>query len=155
MNPIANSYERLGRFEAPGYVSWSHQNRSQLVRIPAAVGEKVRMELRSPDPSLNPYLAFALIIAAGIEGIEQGMALPPAANVDLYTADESVTKELTPLPATMNEAIELAEHSGFVKSVIGEELLSKYIANKKSEWKDFASVKNKAEFYKKRYFGTV
>ena len=66
LNPLANSYERFGEFEAPKYVSWSHQNRSQLIRIPAASGEKVRMELRSPDPSLNPYLAFALILAAGL-----------------------------------------------------------------------------------------
>ncbi|HCC35246.1 MAG TPA: type I glutamate--ammonia ligase [Ruminococcaceae bacterium] len=155
LNPLANSYERFGKFEAPGYVSWSHQNRSQLVRIPAAFGEKVRMELRSPDPSMNPYLAFALIIAAGIDGIEKGMALPPAANADLYTADEKVTKTLTTLPASMADAIALAQNSGFIKSVIGDELLSKYVAHKKIEAEDFAAVNNKAEFYKKRYFGII
>jgi glutamine synthetase len=152
LNPIANSYERFGKFEAPAYVSWSHQNRSQLIRIPAALGEKVRMELRSPDPSMNPYLSFALIIAAGLDGIENNMVLPPAVNADLYTADESILKNLTPLPPNMDEAIRLAENSSFIKSLIGDELLSKYLEIKKKEAEDFAAVNNKAEFYKKRYF---
>lgn len=155
LNPLANSYERFGKYEAPEYVSWSHQNRSQLIRIPAAFGEKVRMELRSPDPSLNPYLAFALIIAAGIDGVEQGLPLPPSTDVDLYKAEESLTKTLTPLPANMDGAIRLAEGSSFVKGVLGEELLLKYIANKKIEAEDYSVVNNKAEFYKKRYFGIV
>lgn len=155
LNPLANSYERFGKFEAPGYVSWSHQNRSQLIRIPAAFGEKVRMELRSPDPSMNPYLALALIIAAGIDGIEKGMVLLPASNVDLYTADDNVTKTLTLLPANMDEAIRLAQDSSFVKSVIGSELLLKYITSKKRESDDFSAEHNQAEFYKKRYFGII
>ena len=155
LNPITNSYERLGKFEAPGYVSWSHQNRSQLIRIPAASGEKVRMELRSPDPSMNPYLAFALIIAAGIDGIENNMALPEAVDADLYTADEEVLKTLTLLPKDMDEAIRHAENSDFVKGIIGEELLTKYLTSKKSEAWDFAAVNNKAEFYKKRYFSVI
>ena len=155
LNPLANSYERFGKFEAPGFVSWSHQNRSQLIRIPAAFGEKVRMELRSPDPSINPYLAFALIIAAGVNGIEQGLALPPAANVDLYAPNEPLAKTLTPLPVNMLEAIALAQNSAFVKSVVGEELLMKYLANKKAEAEDFAAVINKAEFYRKRYFSYI
>jgi glutamine synthetase len=153
LNPLANSYERFGKFEAPKYVSWSHQNRSQLVRIPAATDENVRMELRSPDPSLNPYLAFSLIIAAGLDGIESSMPLPPAVDADLYTADVSVTKPLVQLPNSLEAAIALAENSMFVKNVIGEELVSKYIAVKKTEAGDFAAAKDKAEFYKERYFG--
>ena len=152
LNPLANSYERLGKFEAPGYVSWSHQNRSQLVRIPAATGEKVRMELRSPDPSVNPYLAFALIIAAGLDGIESRQALPPAVNADLYTADESVTGPLARLPGSLDEAIGLAGSSDLVKSVIGGDLLQKYIALKKEEASAFSAAGDKAEFYKERYF---
>jgi len=155
LNPLANSYERLGKLEAPGYVSWSHQNRSQLIRIPAASGEKVRMELRSPDPSMNPYLAFALIIAAGIDGIENNMLLPPPVDADMYTADESILNALTPLPGDMDEAIRHAENSGFVKSVIGDEVLSKYLASKKEEAADFAAAINKAAFYQKRYFGII
>jgi glutamine synthetase len=155
LNPLVNSYERFGEFEAPRYVSWSHQNRSQLVRIPAAAGEKVRMELRSPDPSLNPYLAFALILSAGLDGIENGLALPPPLDVDLYAADEDVTKSIVRLPDSLDKAIRLAESSGFVKKVIGAELLSKYLAIKKNESAAFAAADDKAKFYKERYFNTV
>lgn len=155
LNPLANSFERFGKFEAPKYVSWSHQNRSQLIRIPAAACENVRMELRSPDPSMNPYLAFALIIAAGIDGIENDMPLPPAVDADLYTADGSILSKLNSLPLEMEEAIKIAENSDFVKSVIGEELLTKYLTSKKIESEDFSGVKNKAEFYKKRYFSVI
>jgi len=155
LNPLANSYERFGEFEAPKYVSWSHQNRSQLIRIPAATGEKVRMELRSPDPSLNPYLSFALIIAAGLEGIEKKLPLPAAVDIDLYSADEAMTKNLTPLPDTMYGAVSLAEKSDFLKSILGEELLTLYITAKKAEAEDFAAVRNKAKFYKERYFRAV
>jgi glutamine synthetase len=152
LNPLANSYERFGKFEAPRYVSWSHQNRSQLVRIPAATGDKVRMELRSPDPSINPYLSFALIIAAGLDGIENNAALPPAVDADLFTADSSVTETLAILPNSLKNAIALTEKSDFIKSVTGEELLSRYIAIKKAEAKDFALVKDKGKFYQERYF---
>ncbi|MGI6748504.1 MAG: glutamine synthetase family protein [Anaerovoracaceae bacterium] len=155
LNPITNSYERLGKYEAPKFVSWSHQNRSQLIRIPAAIGEKARMELRSPDPSLNPYLAFALIIAAGLDGIEKDIVLPPSVDVDLFTADESVTKELTPLPNSLDKAVYLAENSDFVKRTIGEELLSKYLAIKKNEADDFAAAGDKAKFYRERYFNAI
>jgi len=155
LNPIANSYERFGKFEAPEYVSWSYSNRSQLIRVPAAFGEKVRIELRSPDPSINPYLGFALIIAAGLEGIEKGMALPPASNVDLYLADEAITKKLRSLPSDMNEAIKLAEESDFVKSILGEKLLFKYISCKKAEADEFTAAEDKTEFYKKKYFEII
>ena len=113
------------------------------------------MELRSPDPAMNPYLGFALIIAAGLEGIEKEMVLPSASNDYLYTADENILKGLTPLPANMHEAIRLAENSDFVKSVVGEELLLKYISIKKSEADEFSAAENKAEFYRKRYFETI
>jgi len=155
LNPLANSYDRLGEFEAPKYVSWAHQNRSQLVRIPAAIGEKVRMELRSPDPSLNPYLAFALVLAAGLDGIENNKELPPAVDIDLYSADESVLKPLTPLPTSLDDAIALARNSDFVKNVVGEELFAKYIAIKKAEAADFAASEDKAGFYKERYFNSI
>jgi len=152
LNPLANSYERLGRLEAPKYVSWSHQNRSQLVRIPAAADENARMELRSPDPSLNPYLAFTLIIAAGLDGIEKKLTLPQAVDADLYSADDSVTKPLAQLPDNLKTAISLAENSTFVKNVIGEELTAKYICIKKIEASSFVAAKDKAKFYKERYF---
>jgi len=155
LNPLCNSYERLGSFEAPKYVSWSHQNRSQLVRIPAAIGERMRMEMRSPDPSVNPYLAFALILAAGLEGIETNMKLPPAVDADLYTADESITRALTQLPNSIEEAIMLAESSRFAREVVGEELIAKYIAYQKAEAAAYAAAEDKAGFCRERYFRII
>jgi glutamine synthetase len=143
LNPLANSYERFGKFEAPQHVSWSHQNRSQLVKIPAVIDEKHRVELRSPDPSINPYLAFALIISAGLDGIESKMALPP----------ENAT--LAKLPESLENAIALAEQSDFVKKAIGKEFFSKYISFKKEEAANFAAAKDKAEFYKEQYFNLI
>ena len=155
LNPLANSYERLGKFEAPKFVSWSHQNRSQLVRIPTATGEKARMELRSPDPSLNPYLGFALIIAAGLEGVEKNSPLPPAEDVDLFAANSSYTKNLASLPDTLEAAIELAENSSFVRSVIGEELLGKIIAIKKEEAAAANRAEDREKFYQEQYFAVI
>ena len=155
LNPITNSYERFGKFEAPKYISWSHQNRSQLIRIPAAAGEKVRMELRSPDPSLNPYLSFALIISAGLDGIEKDLALPPAVDEDLYTADESITAPLETLPDSLEKALALAEKSALVRGVVGDDLLARYLAVKKAEAAEAASAENKTAFYKSRYFSMI
>lgn len=152
LNPLSNSYERLGRFEAPRYVSWSHQNRSQLVRIPAATGERTRMELRSPDPSVNPYLAFALIIAAGLAGIEQQMKLPPAVDEDLFTADADITRSLTALPETLCEAVTMAQHSRLAASVLGETLLARYIRLKKDECEAWRQAADQAAFERSRYF---
>ena len=155
LNPIANSYERFGVHDAPKYVSWSHQNRSQLIRIPAAQGEKVRMELRSPDPSLNPYIAFALIISAGLDGIENKLKLPSEVDADLYSAPESITSKLAVLPDSLDKAIRLAENSTLVKSVLGEELLAKYIDVKKNEAADSAATADISKFYKGRFFNFV
>ena len=155
LNPICNSYERFGSFEAPKYISWSHQNRSQLVRIPAAVGERMRMELRSPDPAINPYLAFALIMASGLYGIESKLALPDSVDVDLFVENESITKHLRTLPGSLEEAIELAESSTLVKEVIGEELLQKIVSIKREETAAFAEAEDKTLFYRERYFNIV
>jgi glutamine synthetase len=155
LNPIANSYERFGKFEAPKYVSWSHQNRSQLIRIPAAAGEKVRMELRSPDPSLNPYLAFALILSAGMDGIENNLPLPRAVDANLYAAGKDITDALETLPDSLEEAITLAENSDFVKEVIGEELLRKFVDAKRKESAEFSAAKDKDKFYKSKYFAVI
>ncbi|MCL2111283.1 MAG: glutamine synthetase family protein [Clostridiales bacterium] len=155
LNPLANSYERFGEFEAPKYVSWSHQNRSQLIRIPAAIGERVRMELRSPDPSVNPYLAFALIIAAGLDGIENNMPLPAPVDADLYHIDAGVAGTLMPLPDSLDKAIGLAKDSAFIKGVLGEEILAKYLAVKSEEAYAFAAAEDKAGFYMERYFSVI
>ena len=155
LNPIVNSYERFGEFEAPKFVSWSHQNRSQLVRIPAADAERTRMELRSPDPSLNPYLAFALIVSAGLDGIENGLSLPTSLDVDLYAAEEKLTQNLVRLPKNLEQALDLAQNCDFIENLVGKDLLSKYIAVKREEAKAFGAAADKAKFYKDKYFDVV
>lgn len=113
------------------------------------------MELRSPDPSLNPYIAFAMVIAAGLEGIENKLPLPPAVDTDLYTADRSITKNLAQLPSSLDESIRLAKDSFFVKSVLGEELLTKYLEIKEEEAIAFIAAKDNAGFYRDRYFSVI
>lgn len=152
LNPTPVSYDRFGEFEAPKYVSWSYGNRSQLVRIPAAAGEKVRMELRSPDPTINPYLAFALVISAGLYGIDNKLSLPESANVDLYTAEKNITNKLTALPGDMEQALKLAEESEFVKSILPREIYSKFLTLKKEENKSYIEAADKREHFLKNYF---
>lgn len=108
LNPTEDSYKRLGEKKAPKYITWSPENRSQLIRIPAAKGEYRRIELRSPDPTANPYIAYALLIMAGLDGIERELTAPEAVNVNLYKADSSVTEPLDRLPASLDEAIAVA-----------------------------------------------
>lgn len=155
LNPIPNSYERFGSFEAPRYVTWSHGNRSQLIRIPAAHGEKVRMELRSPDPAVNPYLAFALVISAGLYGIENNLPLPDSLNIDLYAADENITKNLVRLPENLGEALDIAKSSDFVKSVLDENLFNKFIQLKTEELAAFNRAADKREYFMSNYFRIV
>lgn len=119
LNPTEDSYKRLGEKKAPKYITWSPENRSQLIRIPAAKGEYRRIELRSPDPTANPYIAYALLITAGLDGIERELTAPEAVNVNLYKADSSVTEPFDRLPASLDEAIAVAESSDFVRGVIG------------------------------------
>ena len=130
LNPTANSYERLGSFEAPRYLTWSHQNRSQLVRIPAAEGDFRRMELRSPDAACNPYLAFALLIEAGLEGIADALALPAPTDRNLYDGEQ---KDLAALPRNLSEAVQLARESDLIQRVVPGEVREKYLALKEEE----------------------
>ena len=126
LNPTENSYKRLGKAKAPGYIAWSHENRSQLVRIPAAFGEYKRAELRSPDPSANPYLAFALLIYAGLYGIENKLELPQKADVNLYKADDRILSKLKRLPENIEDARKAAAHSDFIKEHVPSKILDIY-----------------------------
>ncbi len=126
LNPTEGSYDRLGRDKAPSYVSWSSENRSQLVRVPAAEGEFRRAELRSPDPGANPYLAFALLIHAALDGIEAGLSLPEPADLNLFTADEQTLARFRRLPASRSEAARLARDSGFVQKHLPQMLIAAY-----------------------------
>lgn len=126
LNPTENSYSRFGQNRAPGYISWSSENRSQLVRIPAAVGEYKRAEFRSPDPAANPYIAFALLIYAGLYGIENHLQIPEPANFNLYKADPRVLKRYAQLPQNLSYACSLAESSEFIASCIPKAILDIY-----------------------------
>ena len=126
LNPCENSYKRFGNYKAPSYVSWSSENRSQLVRIPAAVGEYRRAELRSPDPTANPYLAFALMIYAGLYGIENKLELPMVSDINLYKADESVLKNYKKLPESLESARKVAAASEFIRAHVPTEILNIY-----------------------------
>lgn len=124
LNPSEASYSRFGKCKAPKFVTWSHENRSQLIRIPAAKGEYRRIELRSPDPSANPYLAYALLIWAGLDGIAKDMCPAPAVNLNLLAAPESETREFDTLPGSLEEAVALANGSALVQRVLGEDTAS-------------------------------
>ena len=123
-NPVPNSYARLGANEAPLYVSWSRQNRSQLVRLPSAHGEFCRVELRGPDPAGNPYLVIGLILAAGLDGIEHSLPLPEAVNRNLF--HPSAAAGLDSLPRTLREAITVAGQSEFISRELPVALMNKY-----------------------------
>ena len=125
-NPKDESYSRFGGNKAPRYISWSAENRSQLIRIPAAQGEYCRAELRSPDNLANPYLSFALLIHAGLYGINNRLALPDPVNENLQNADPEIIRNLRKLPETLKEAASLANSSSFVKSLIPQSIIDTY-----------------------------
>lgn len=125
-NPKDESYSRFGGNKAPRYISWSAENRSQLIRIPAAQGEYCRAELRSPDNLANPYLSFALLIHAGLYGINNRLALPDPVNEDLQNANPEIIRNLRKLPETLKEAASLANSSSFVKSLIPQSIIDTY-----------------------------
>lgn len=126
LNPTENSYIRFGKNKAPAYISWSSENRSQLVRIPAAVGEYRRAELRSPDPTANPYLAFTLLIYAGLYGIRNRLKLPEAADINLYKADPATLARFRKLPEDLQSACRIAASSDFIRENIPAAILDIY-----------------------------
>ena len=138
-----NSYKRLvPGYEAPVYVAWSRRNRSALVRVPLYHPGKekaTRMELRSPDPACNPYLTFAALLHAGLEGIEQGYELPDPMETNLYhlTAEQRKERGIVALPETLGEAIEVTAESELVLRTLGEHIFNRYIEIKRQEWEDY------------------
>lgn len=127
LNPTEESYARLGTQKAPRYISWSAENRSQLVRIPAAFGEFKRAELRSPDPIANPYIAYALMIYAGLDGIQNNLELPPVADTNLYAAAPEVLERFRQLPPSLSQAKEAAKNSDFIQSHLPATIISSYV----------------------------
>ncbi|HIS62849.1 MAG TPA: type I glutamate--ammonia ligase [Candidatus Scybalomonas excrementigallinarum] len=136
-NPIVNSYKRLvPGFEAPVYIAWSSKNRSPLIRIPAVKGEEIRVELRSPDPSANPYLVFAVCLRAGLQGIKQKIEPPYSIDKNIFemTKEERKEKQIEALPANLKEAILQFENDDFIKETLGKEFSMHYAKGKLNEW---------------------
>lgn len=126
LNPLENSYERFGQDKAPRYISWSSENRSQLVRVPAALGEYRRAELRSPDPAANSYLAFALLIYASMYGIKENLELPEPADLNLFKAPIEVLANFRQLPGNLPAACQEAKNSSFIKKCIPKVITELY-----------------------------
>lgn len=154
-NQWVNSYKRLvPGYEAPIYVSWARVNRSALVRVPAfskSRSEAARIEYRAPDPAGNPYLAFAVIFAAGLRGVEEKLPLGPPTTDNIYrmTEEERMQAQISCLPQDLSEAIRLTEKSELVRSTLGEEMFSFFLRNKKQEWDEYKA--QVTEFEIRRY----
>jgi glutamine synthetase len=149
-----NSYKRLvPGYEAPVYISWARRNRSALVRVPMYKPGKekaTRMEYRSPDPACNPYLTFAVMLAAGLRGIEKGYELPPPVEEDIFEMSEAARKKhgIDSLPGNLLEAIQLTEKSELVRETLGDHIFEKFIENKKIEWDQYRTHVSQFELEK-------
>jgi glutamine synthetase len=153
-NQWVNSYKRLvPGYEAPVYISWARRNRSAMIRVPMYKPGKelaTRMEFRAPDPSCNPYLAFSVMLAAGLKGIEEGYELPEPIEDDIFEMSDAEKKErgIETLPGNLYEAIKEVENSELVKNALGEHIFNKFIDNKKIEWDKYRTHVSKYELQK-------
>jgi glutamine synthetase len=142
-NQWVNSYKRLVvGYEAPVYVAWARNNRSAVVNVPHAKrnkSESTRIEYRAPDPACNPYLAFALVLCAGLTGIDEGYELPPPTSANLYalTPEELLAEGIRALPGSLSDALAEMERSELVADVLGEHVFEWFIRNKRAEWLDY------------------
>lgn len=158
-NQTVNSYKRLvAGYEAPVHVCWARNNESALVRLPAPKKGKessTRIEFRSPDPACNPYLAFSLMLAAGLKGVEEGYELPPEATNNIYemTPEERAAEGIGSLPQNLAEAVTAMEESELVAEALGEHVFDYFIRNKRSEWQDYKSHVSPWEL--DRYLGSL
>ncbi|WP_062305348.1 type I glutamate--ammonia ligase [Alicyclobacillus sendaiensis] len=152
-NPLVNSYKRLvPGYEAPSYIAWSGKNRSPLIRVPAARGMSTRVEVRSPDPSCNPYLAIASLLAAGLDGIERELEPPPPVNRNIYMMTEAEKEEagIRSLPSNLNEALDALIRDQVIMDALGEHVLLHFIEAKRIEWNMFRT--QVTEWEREQYF---
>ncbi len=158
-NQWVNSYKRLSvRYEAPVYVCWARNNRSALVRVPLHKKGKessTRIEFRSPDPACNPYLAFSVILAAGLKGVEEGYELAPEATNNIFelTPEERAAEGIAALPQSLGEAIDVMEGSELVAEALGEHVFDYFIRNKRDEWAEYRAQVTPWEI--DRYLGSL
>ncbi|MGB8644407.1 MAG: glutamine synthetase family protein [Anaerolineae bacterium] len=137
--PLVNSYKRLDAgYEAPVHISWARINRAALIRVPRASSpETTRIELRCPDPSCNPYLAFAVMLAAGLDGIRRNLSVPEAADENLYQPDTSRRSRLQYLPESLNQALDTLEQDEVVREALGSVICERFVSAKRLEWEDY------------------
>jgi glutamine synthetase len=137
--PLVNSYKRLGGYEAPVFISWGRINRSALIRIPRShTTASTRIELRCPDPSCNPYLALAVMLAAGLDGIQRELPVPDPTEENLYLSEEAEARiALNRLPASLGEALEQLEGDEVIKEALGAQIYDRFISAKRLEWEDY------------------
>jgi glutamine synthetase len=158
-NQWVNSYKRLiPGYEAPVYKCWARNNRSALVRVPLSKtgkNESSRIEFRAPDPACNPYLAFSLILAAGLKGIDEGYQLPPEATDNIYalTDEERLAEGIGSLPGSLRDALDAMEHSELVAEALGDHVFENFLVNKRREWADYKA--DVTPFEIARYLGTL
>lgn len=142
-NPLVNSYKRLvPGYEAPVYIAWSASNRSSLVRIPASRGLGTRVEVRNPDPTCNPYLAVAMMLNSGLDGIRNKLTPPSSVDVNIFamTPDEKEVAGIPSLPGTLAEALDELEASPIAKETLGNHIFEKYIGGKRKEWDNYRTA---------------
>jgi glutamine synthetase len=153
-NPLVNSYKRLvPGYEAPTNIAWSERNRSPLVRVPAARGVATRIELRMPDPSCNPYLALAVMLRSGLEGIEKKVDPGPPVNKNIYKMSHRERRHLKidELPGNLSEALDELEKDEIVRDTLGEHIFNHFVEAKREEWFDF--IKSVSKWEVDRYLG--
>lgn len=142
-NPTVNSYKRLvPGYEAPSYLAWSAKNRSAIIRIPAARGAGTRVELRCPDPTANPYLAIALMLSAGLDGVKNGIKAPAPVNRNIFAMSEAEMTEIgvSSLPGNLYDALQAFKSNALVKDVLGDHIFEAYYNYKMKEWDDFRTA---------------
>ncbi|HHD63907.1 MAG TPA: type I glutamate--ammonia ligase [Desulfobulbaceae bacterium] len=142
-NPLVNSYKRLvPGYEAPVYIAWSASNRSALIRIPASRGLGTRTEVRCPDPACNPYLAFAMMLVSGLDGVKNNLQAPDSVDQDIFkmTPAEKEAAGIGSLPANLEEAIEALKTSPIAKQALGEHIFTKYVEGKEQEWDSYRTA---------------
>lgn len=153
-NPVVNSYKRLvPGYEAPVYIAWSPSNRSCMIRIPASRGEGTRVEVRNPDPAANPYLTLAVLLKAGLTGIEKKYVLPDPRKQNLYelNAEEVQAEQIETLPTSLEEAVQEFKKDEIIKELLGEHAFTHYVLGKELEWDAYRT--SVSDWEKARYLG--
>jgi glutamine synthetase len=153
-NPLINSYKRLvPGYEAPVYISWGEHNRSPLIRVPAKRGNSTRIELRSPDPSCNPYLAFSVIINSGLDGVINKINPPKPFEGNVYELDEDIKQKygIDSLPSNLYQALEYMKQDPLIKETLGEHIYYNFLEAKEQEWNDYSTYVTEWELEKYLY----